>query len=113
MTVIPTSTTDLANMPIPAGATCVSEWDASADPDAGRYFSGTKRVIDRTDDPYNPDLMVEIYGEQTREGEVSRYIDVLNEERRQQLSFRSAAHARAFGEALIAAADEIEGWAAK
>jgi hypothetical protein len=112
MTVIPTSTTDLANIPHPAGATYVSDWDASADPDAGRYFRGTKRVIDRTDDEHNDDIHVEIWGEQTREGEVSRYVEV-SEGRIQQVTLSSAAHARAFGEALIAAADEIEGWAAK
>jgi hypothetical protein len=56
MTAIPTTTTDLANIPYPAGATHVAEWDDPRypDPTAPRYFRGTLWVIDRTDDPYNP-----------------------------------------------------------
>jgi hypothetical protein len=106
MTATPTATTDFANIPHPAGATHVAEWNP-ADPTAGRYFSGTKRVIDRTDDEYNDDIEVEIYGEQTPQGEVSRQVDV-TEGGYERVTLSSAAHARAFGEALIAAADEIE-----
>jgi hypothetical protein len=58
MTAISTTTTDLAKIPIPAGATHVSEWEDPRypDPTAPRYFRGTQWVIDRTDDPYNPVL---------------------------------------------------------
>ena len=108
MTEIPTTTTDLANIPCPAGATYVAEWDDPRypDPTAPRYFRGTQWLIDRTDDPYNPDLVVEIWGTQSRERAVERHVDVLDKRRYEQLTFSSAGHARQFGEALIAAADE-------
>jgi hypothetical protein len=98
-----TTPTDFANIPHPAGATHVAEWNL-ADPTAGRYFSGTKRVIDRTDDEYNDDIEVEVWGTQTP-GEVSRHVNV-TEGGYERVTLSSAAHARQFGEALIAAADE-------
>jgi hypothetical protein len=75
---------------------------------ASRYFGGTEWVVDRSDDEYNGDIVVEIWGTQAREGDVKRYVDILDEERREQMPLSSAAHVRQFGEALIAAADEID-----
>jgi len=54
----------------------------------------------------NSDLVVEIWGTQSRERAVERHVDVLDKRRYEQLTFSSAGHARQFGEALIAAADE-------
>ena len=78
-----------------------------ADPTAGRYFSGTKRVIDRTDDEYNDDIEVEVWGTQTPQGEDSRHVNV-TEGGYERVTLSSAPHARQFGEALIAAADELD-----
>jgi len=100
------TTEDLANVPDPAGATYVADWDNPADPAAGRYFRGTKRVIDRADDPYKGDLEVKSWGVQAREGDVRRYVDV-TEGGYERLTFSGAVDARQFGEALIAAADEV------
>src|SRR5262245_44264086 len=55
----------LAGVRIPAGAVYVAEWGPAPTPDPDRYFRGTKRVIDRTDDPRNGDIEVEIWGTQT------------------------------------------------
>ena len=82
-------------------------------PDPRRYFRATTRVVDRDDDQYNGDLVVEIWGTQSQEGQVYRCVDVLGEERRTDMTFSSAAHVRAFGEALIAAADEIDKMASR
>ena len=107
------TTTDLANIPHPAGAVEVSEWDNPADPTSGRYFQGTQWFIDRSDDEYNKSLIVEIWGAQSHQGVVKRHVDVLDDERRTELTFSSAAHVRALGEALIAAADEIDQMASR
>jgi hypothetical protein len=72
-------------------------------PDPRRYLDGTKRVID----PYNDDITVQVWGTQTPEGQVHRHIDVA-EGGYERLMMSSAAHARAFGQALIAAADEVD-----
>ena len=110
-----TTPDNLVNIPVPAGATHVCEWDNPRypDPTAPRYFSGTQRFIDRSDDQYNGNIVVEIWGTQSREGDVKRFVDVLGEERRQDMTFSTSAHVRAFGEALIAAADEIDQMASR
>jgi len=102
-----TATTELANIPCPAGAVEVSEWDNPADPTERRYFRGTQRFIDRSDDEYNGDLVVDLWGTQTKEGQIYRHVDI-TEGGCESLTFSSAAHVRALGEALIAAADEID-----
>ena len=85
----------------------MSEWDNPADPTSGRYFRGTQRVVDRSDDEYNADVVVEIWGAQTPDGTVRRHVDVA-EGGYERLTFSSVAHVRAFGKALIAAADEVD-----
>ena len=102
----------LANIPHPAGAVEVSEWDNPADPTSGRYFQGTQWFIDRSDDEYEKSLIVEIWGAQSHQGVVDRHLD-LDEERREQMTFHIPAHVRALGEALIAAADEWEQMASR
>jgi hypothetical protein len=94
----------------PNGAAYLGDWDGArfgADA-AHRYFDGSKRVIDRTDDPYNKDPVVEVWGVQTPDGDVRRHVEVMDDERCTELTFSSSVHVRALGEALIAAADEIE-----
>ena len=97
----------LANIPCPAGAVEVSDWDNPADPTERRYFRGTQRFIDCSDDEYNGDLVVDLWGTQTMEGQVYRYVDVLDGGS-EAITLSSAAHVRALGQALIAAADEID-----
>jgi hypothetical protein len=100
------STDHLANVPHPAGATSVTDWDDGVPTE--RYFRASKSIVDRADDPnLDGDIAVEIWGVQTADGEVRRHVDVL-EGRYERLTMSSAGHARAFGEALIAAADEME-----
>ena len=104
----------IVNMPSPAGATEVCSWDDPSlinDPTARRYFQGTQRFIDRSDDEYNLDLVVELWGTQSHQGDVYRCpdaLDVREERRGQVLRFSTVARLRAFGEAVIAAADEWE-----
>jgi len=91
----------------PDGALRVFDWDDArfGVEEATRYFEGSKRFIDRADDPHNDDLTVEIWGTQTPEGQVSRHVNV-TEGGYERVTLSSAAHVRQFGEALIAAADE-------
>jgi hypothetical protein len=95
----------LASVPHPAGVTYVSEWDPDPVPDPRRYFRGTKRVIDRSDDPYNDDLKVEVDGTQGPEGGIMRHVMVL-EGNAERIELHSSDHARELGLALLAAADE-------
>ena len=80
----------------------VGEWNGGE-----RYWRGTQRVVDRVDDEYNDDVVVEVWGVQTPDGEVRLHVDVA-EGGYERRTFSSSAHVRQFGEALIAAADEID-----
>jgi hypothetical protein len=42
-----TTTTDLANIPLPAGAVRVHDWDDTQTPTAFRCFVGSSRIVDR------------------------------------------------------------------
>ena len=72
--------------------------------DARRYFDGTKRVIERDG---LDDISVEIYGTQGTARDVTRHIIVIDDDR-EALTLTSSDHARQFGRALLAAADEWE-----
>jgi len=86
-----TTPTKLAKMPVPAGATEVCEWDDDRFPptqprlgiSAGRSGSSIAQMTHA-----NSDLVVEIWGTQSREGVDERHLDVLDDERREQLTFR-------------------------
>jgi hypothetical protein len=60
-----TTTTDLANVPHPAGAVHVAEWDGLEFDAPRRYFRGSSRVVEREGD-IDKDITVEIYGSQGR-----------------------------------------------
>jgi hypothetical protein len=109
MTTTTTTTTDLADVPHPAGATHVADWDN--DTEARRYFTGPSWFVDR-DGPIDHDITVEIYGTQGTAGDVSRHI-MVTEGEYERMELSSSDHARQFGLALIAAADEMDGWAAR
>jgi hypothetical protein len=95
-----TNTTDLVNVPHPASATRVCEWND----DARRYFTGSSWFVDR-DGPIDHDITVEIYGSQGTAGDVTRHI-MVTEGNYERMELSSSDHAREFGRALIAAADE-------
>jgi hypothetical protein len=95
------------DLPDPAGAVHVAEWDDMHSIDDGRrYFRGTSRVIERDGD-IDADITVEIYGTQGGAGDVIRRI-MVSEDNRDTLELSSSDHARQLGRALIAAADEAE-----
>jgi hypothetical protein len=101
-----TTTTDLANVPHPAGATHVADWyDRQFGIDhVSRYFSDSSRVVER--DGQDRDAIVQIDRTQGADGDVTRRIMVFdgNTEAREL----SGNHARQLGSALIAAADEVD-----
>jgi hypothetical protein len=69
------------------------------------------RGIDRSDDPHNDDIEIEIDGTQGAAGDVTRHI-MVSDGGYERIELHSAAHARQLGLALIAAADEVEQMAA-
>jgi hypothetical protein len=99
-----TTTTDLADVPHPAGAVHVAEWDGLEFDAPRRYFRGSSRVVERDGD-IDEDITVEMYGSQGTDGDVTRHIMVC-EGNRESLELSSSDHARQFGRALLAAADE-------
>lgn len=80
-----------------------AEWDAGVS-DPSRYYRGSTRVIDRVEDPHGDDIRVEIYSSQSVAGDVTRLI-AFDEGNYERTHLTIAAHAREFGQALIAAAD--------
>jgi hypothetical protein len=109
-----TSTTNLANVLHPAGAVSVAPWynpdlpvsaDHSPGPDSQRYFAGSLRVVKR-------DVEVLIDGTQHADGTIERSINVM-EDGYERLMDLSSDRARQLGQALLAAADEIDGWATR
>jgi hypothetical protein len=106
-TAITTTTNDqLANVPHPAGATHVDAWyDMQFGiAEARRPFTGSSRVIERDERLNDEDIVVQIDGSQGTAGDVTRHIMVYNGNR--EAIELSGDHARQFGLALIAAADE-------
>jgi hypothetical protein len=108
-----TTTTDtLAKVPHPAGATHVDDWyDLKFGIDnARRFFTGSWRVVER-EGPIDHDITVQIDGTQGTAGDVTRHL-MITEGNREAIELSSSDHARQFGRALIAAADEWEQMAA-
>ncbi|GAB4672267.1 hypothetical protein [Mycobacterium avium] len=96
-------------LPVPTGAEWW-EWADAGTPQAHRNFHGTRRVIDRRDDPYNaPDIEVYVRGWQHLDGSVDR--EIVGHELNSDEGL-TVAHARQLARALIAAADEAEAAAA-
>jgi len=80
----------------------LAEWDAGVS-DPSRY-RGSTRVIDRVEDPHGDDIRVEICSSKSVAGDVTRLI-AFDEGNYERTHLTIAAHAREFGQALIAAAD--------
>jgi hypothetical protein len=101
-----TTTTDLANVPHPAGATHVADWyDMQFGIDhVSRYFTGSSRVVERNDQAR--DVIVQIDGTQGADGDATRRILIFDGNT--EVLQLSGDHARQLARALIAAADEIE-----
>ena len=99
-----TTTTDLADFAHPAGAVHVAEWyDTQPGPyQARRYFRGSTWVVNRESDD---DIAIQIDGTQGAGGDVTRQIMVIEGDY-ERMELSSSDHARQFGRALIAAADE-------
>jgi hypothetical protein len=95
-----TTPTDLANVPHPAGATHVGEWDPFATTaTTSRYFTGSSWVVNRPD--RDSDTLVLVDGTQHADGRIDRLVSLDDDDLTSEL-------ARQLGEALIAAADEVE-----
>ena len=105
-----TTTSDLANVAHPAGATHVADWyDLQFGINqVGRYFSGSSRVVERQDQ--GRDVIVQIDGTQRADGAATRRILVIDGNA--EAIELSGGDARQLGRALIAAADEVDRWAA-
>jgi hypothetical protein len=101
MTTTTATTTDLANVPHPAGATAVFEWyDTQPGPySAQRYFRGGSWVVER--DNRDTDMCVQVDGVQNADGRVERFV-VLDDDN------LNPVQARQLGAALLAAADEVD-----
>jgi hypothetical protein len=95
-----TTPAKLANIPHPAGAVEVCPWC-----DTGSYFQGGSWVVERN--TKDDDFSVQIDGTQYADGRVKRFIMVA-EGNTEALIELTRDHARQLGEALIAAADELE-----
>jgi hypothetical protein len=55
-----TTTTNLANVPAPAGAVSISDWYDTDTPNPGRYFRGSSWVIERNN--RNTDMCLQVDG---------------------------------------------------
>jgi len=95
-----TATTKLANVPHPAGATDVSEWDTAYET-PGRYFTGKKWPLSRRE------AEVLICGFQRVDGRDERFVNLMDRGT-ELLTELTADEAREIGLALIAAADEVD-----
>jgi hypothetical protein len=94
----------LANVPLPAGAVKVYDWDDIEFNDPHRYFTGTRRVVERDTDE---DISVLVDGTQRPDGRIVRVITVVDGDR-EIIPSITPGLARQIGAALIAAADEVE-----
>ena len=99
---MPTPTTP--NLPDPAGATYVADWDdvEFGIDHASRYFSGSSWVVERGDQ--DRDIIVQIDGTQGADGSVTRRIMVFDGNR--EAIELSGAHSARLGAVLTAAADQ-------
>jgi len=69
------ATTDRANVPLPAGAVKVSDWDGH--PDDGRYWAGPMWRIDARDHFVGAEpIFVQVEGMQYPDGRVKREIGI-------------------------------------
>jgi hypothetical protein len=100
MTATTTKPDHLANVPHPAGATSVDEWDTASEA-PGRYFTGKKWPLSRRD------AEVLIDGFQRVDGTGERFVNLMDEGT-ELLTELTADQAREIGLALIAAADELD-----
>jgi hypothetical protein len=92
-----------ADVPAPAGATHVDDWnDAEDESGAFRYFRGARRFIQGLQDGVN-DAEVAINGTQSADGRVERFIGIYADD-----SALTSAQAREVGRALIAAANDLD-----
>jgi hypothetical protein len=74
--------------------------------EARRFFTGSSWVVERGERLNDEDIVVQIDGSQGTAGDVTRHIMVYNGNR--EAIELSGDHARQFGLALIAAADEAD-----
>ncbi|MDT5066734.1 MAG: hypothetical protein QOK02_2889 [Mycobacterium sp.] len=96
--------TDLANVPHPAGATRVYEWEApqaTGYPQASRYFVGSTSAIE-VGDAHHKFIGVRIDGTQYADGRIERVISIDDVN-------LTLEHASRVGAALLTAVEEIEG----
>jgi hypothetical protein len=95
----------MTDLPAPAGATRVGDWEPAQRtgyPGPIRYFHGTRRTVEGG---YREDIEIQIEGIQHSDGRAGRAIRVSGVR-----DVLSIADARQLARALMAAADEVDGW---
>jgi hypothetical protein len=90
-------------IPFPAGAVCVDEWDDLDTDTPSRYFRGQQRIIERPD--RDEDIEVRIDGIQHIDGSVQREIVVHELHHNEPITVEQARH---LAIVLSQAADEVE-----
>ena len=110
------TTKDLANVPHPAGATYVDNWDSDVAPEANRYWHGAPRTVHLGENSHRHDVQVRVAGSQHPDGRVERYIEV--EDVHPDLGVITdepitVAEARTWADALLAATDEADKMASR
>jgi hypothetical protein len=92
------------NVPFPAGAVEVYDWDEYDIDHTGRYFRGFTRVVERDTDN---DISVLVDGTQRTDGRSVRVITVVDGDT-EAIPSLTPGLARQIAAALVAAADEVE-----
>ena len=96
---MPTSTSNLTNVPLPAGADRIGGWYDVDTSTPGRYFAGSLQVIER--DNRDNDTLVLVDGTQWADGRIEQIISLDDDD-------LTVEQARQLAAALTAAADEVE-----
>jgi hypothetical protein len=99
------TTNHLADVPLPAGATQVYDWDDTSTDTPSRYWRGSSWLIDANDLRGAEDIEVFIDGVQHADGRVERFVHVHQTHSDDIITIEQV---RQLAQALLAAADEAE-----
>ncbi len=110
---MPTTTTNpRPDVPLPAGAEKVYDWENPGTPGAYRYFRGRVRTIpaeDTTNRPWSEDITVHVQGTQRPDGTIDEHD--INVHQLHSDNPITAKQARQLAAALLEAAAELDRWA--